>query len=247
MSRLIFMALLVSAFGCDDRHQAGGSTGDFTGDVGQCRTTSEPALDDDSLLGFSGQQVLDFSVGRYEVAIRWSDACESRAACSSEGTPCQSPPDTTGLVGTDTQFVLDVEPHGSRAKVIHAANESERPCGQFMLVPARVRLSSEDGAFYDEVFDVEISTALGETADIRLRAPVESLNGALASPELGLSQDAELAMVFGFYGDEFWLETYVNEGQRTVLTDLLLPADDCVLSLPRSEVDVTDPDRAPPR
>ena len=208
MQRLMLMCSLVSALGC-----AGGSTGDFNGDVGDCENMSETALDDDSLLGFSGQQLLDFSVGRYEVAIRWGDACEFSAACK-EDRPCQPAPDTTGLVGTDTELVLELEPRGSRAKAIHAASESEKPCGQFMLVPARVRLSSADGAFLDEVFEVEISSQRGDTADVRLNAPVESLNGALASPELGLSPHAELAMQFGFYRDEFSLETYVIKGRN---------------------------------
>jgi hypothetical protein len=266
MSRLLLLGLSVVALGCassdgqrapsDDPGAemgdeiAGGSTGDFTGDQGGCAATSEVGLGDDSLLGFPGQQLLDFAVGRYEIAIRWGSACDAR--CNSEAA-CEPPPDTTGLVGTETTFSLEVEPRGDGVVVTHPT-DAQPSCAQSMSVPVRVRLSSADGALLDEVFEAEVRSELGNTADISLSAPVSSLNGTLADSEVGLSQDAELQLQFGFYGNEFWLETYVRDPALSatrqpsyVLTDLLQPADECLLSLPRADVDLTDPGRpAPP-
>ena len=36
------------------------------------------------------------------------------------------------------------------------------------------------------------------------------------------------------------------DAEDTLLTDLLLPADECVLELPRADVDQTDPSRSAP-
>jgi hypothetical protein len=271
MSRLLLLGLSVAVLGCassdgqrartgdpgdepgDDTvdEMAGGSTGDFNGDQERCEARSEVGLGDDSLLGFPGQQLLDFAVGRYEIAIRWGSACD--AVCNSEAA-CDPPPDTTGLVGTETTLSLEVEPRGDEAEVNHPT-DAQPSCAQAMSVPVRVRLSSADGALFDELFEAEIASERGHTADISLTAPVTSLNGTLADSDLGLSPDAELKLQFGFYGAEFWLETYVEEPALSethdwpyALTDLLQPADECLLSLPRADVDLTDPDRpAPPR
>jgi len=232
---------------------AGGTTGDFSGDKSRCDASSELAPDDDSVLGFSPQSVLDFSLGRYEIPLRWGTGCESAQLCSSERqcTPTYDS-DPTGLLGTETTFAIELEPSDRRASAAHPS-EPQPDCAESMRIPVRMSLTSADGALNERAIETELSTEWGTTADIHLERKLSSLEGALGSDGLGLPDSATLSLSFGFYRNQVWLETYVvpkpaeaTGAEDTLLTDLLLPADECVLELPRASVDQTDPSRRTP-
>ncbi len=223
---------------------AGGSTEDFTGDMELCSTVSSFALDATTPLGRSGADVLANAEGRFEVPIRWMSLCQQSGIPCSRSTFCDgdSPerPMST-FAGTETTVSIEIAASGEPVLARHET-ASEQGCAESMSIPVTLRVQTADGALA-EVAAVSLGSDSADTTQsvVALRRPVAELQGGLGL-DTALPGDAELQMVFGFYGDKVWMEIDVMHGGSEtalpvpLLSDLIPPFDACSLDLPRAEV-----------
>jgi hypothetical protein len=166
---------------------------------------------------------------------------------------CIDPDDPTGLAGSDTTLTIAIEARGDTAQVEHAA-EGQSVCAPNLAVPVRVRIQSADGRL-DGTVDGDLGAgSTASSATFGFSRELSALGGSLAGQ---LPEGSKVSMVFGFYGGKVWLETYVMQpcsegcgdgprGFKIVLHDKLGAEDECVLELPRKDVDRTDPGRRTP-
>ena len=188
---------------------SGGTTGDFGGDCALCEEPKlEPiALDDDDVLGFSTQEVLDVVEGGHVGAVRWRAAC-AHEACDALDPGCPREPLSFG--GTETELRVEVARAGdpmletcpARAGLAWADASVESCIGTYLHIPVRVALATADGLFGAAIDDEELFVEPGGLSlGIGGRLAPEQVDGTLAS-ELPALSNLEWSVWFGSQGAE---------------------------------------------
>ncbi len=157
------------------RPMLGGTTGDFGGDC-HCDAIDRvlPIAEDDSVLGFSGADILTRIEGAYALPIVWGDNCEP----GRDGATCAASP--PAFTGSTTEVQLAIESAATEAHVRECNRGGPIPeCHiTFMRVPVRGTLQTADGLL-DEPFAVDLQTETLDDFGIGGRTEVDVLAGGL--------------------------------------------------------------------
>lgn len=175
-----------------DDTESGSSSGDI---YGQCEQESTViAIDEQSPLGFSAQDLLDDAVGTYTGALQWSQ----------EGP---------------VQYTGDVGPTGIEAEIVYVGGEARSvdgvlvqgcmhdgpcPCPDRLEVDVRLNITTADGVL-DESFDAELVYTEDDSGfslpgvSIRLEFDADATAGTFSSASLDIDEQWTLQYLeFGF-------------------------------------------------
>jgi len=224
----LVVVLLVGGCGTDSTGPIGSSTGgpvnsSNVGDqigaeatVGCLPQTKTPlALDEASVLGFSGQQVLDKVAGEHVVTLKWSDEAQRQLTQSQLIVTVTY--DKGRVEYRDNEWHSDTS-GGQEQSMIGI----ETDCPDTVEVDVQIMFHSEDGTFA-ETFDGTLVATSAEV--VRWDQPLESLNGsfdASAFVPQGTRYDELRAWVGANFSDG--VLSGVIEGQTSYVDEVVATA-----------------------
>jgi hypothetical protein len=189
---------------------AGGTTGDFGGDCGQCE---EPelealALDDAGPLGFTPQDVLDVVEGVHVGAVRWRDPCsQAEGECERLDSGC--PREAFSFAGDETELRVELERTGApmletcpaRAAAATDAGGYETCIGTFLRIAVRLTLATADGLFGSTIEDELVIEPGSSSLGVGGSLTQDQIDGTLLA-ELPALEAVEWYVSFGAEGAE---------------------------------------------
>lgn len=225
---LLLCCALIAGAACDDevasgpqKPQAGGSTRDFGGArCGYCAHHQEVAWNDDSVTGYSADQVAASFTGAYTARVKWGGPCEK--PCARDGG-CYAVTPAPSIVGRETTLYYELA-RSSRPVVVDICDlendgglwsldagweapdpKSIEQCFYaYMRVPIVMTLRTSDGLLDERV---EGTVRVGNPARIHVDAGLTELRGELWSVVPGLN-GAGWSTWFPGPSPEFWFGAY---------------------------------------
>lgn len=230
-ARVWLVVSLTTSSGCS----TGGTTVDFTGDAANCDAVRLERGSDEPALGFSVAEILAAAEGRFDVPVRWESLCEQPEKAS---TACDRAAHFLDeWAGGETTVHVDIVSDRAEAEV-HYPTEGQAVCGQRMLIPVELRLTSDDGLL-DETTQATIWSECGDYASVDVERLIEASGGALAPPSSGLPRNWTLESGITFSGNRIGFSVYVaSAAAGAVFTSDLPPFGQGTDGLRRTRVEL---------
>jgi len=173
---ILFVAAVISGCSGTSAH-TGGQTGEET--VGCLPVSSRTlAVDEASPLGFSAADVLTTASGPHGATLTWAKGGDT--------------PVTVNITARDGVIEYQDREWRDDGSGTEEAPAIGASCPDVVVIPVRLELATEDGAF-DEVFDISLEATAVDTSSAWLELDLDALAGTYTVTEVDPSQYEEVS------------------------------------------------------